>query len=186
MAKKKKNKGKKTRKPRISRRPSPSGPREGSIQGKIRQERDRMLSILNFDEPLRPLVEDMFNIDFEGLPAGKEPMFFSTALFQIDDAESAMEKIESLRDVATSGEDEDGARYVWSRGYPAGHWNPMSRISDARQVIGNIRVGFDNTLTLETNTKGWMTGLIHHVISALGKEMKLINLEFKNPLDRLK
>lgn len=44
-----------------------------------------MLSVLHFDERLREQVEEMFNINLEGLPVGQEPMFFSTAVFKIDE-----------------------------------------------------------------------------------------------------
>lgn len=55
-----------------------------------------------------------------------------------------------------------------------------------RQIIGDIQVNHDNILKLETRTKGWMTALIYHVTPVLGKDIKLINLEFQNPLDMLK
>ena len=142
-----------------------------------------MLSVLKFDERLRGQVEEMFDINLEGLPAGQEPMFFSTAIFKIDDAESAMEKIGRLRDVDLEDEDEEAAYYVWTRAYPKGHWNPMSNMPGARQIIGNIQVNFDNTLQLETKTKGWMTGLIYHMMDVLGTDIELISLEFENPLD---
>ena len=145
-----------------------------------------MLSILNFDEHLRGQVEDMFNIDLKGLPPGKEPMFFSTAVFKMNSAELAMRKFEQLADVNLADEDKDGAHYVWTRAYPKGHWNPMSTMPGARQIIGDIHVNFDNTLKLETKTKGWMTGLIYYMMDVLGKEIKLISLEFQNPLDMLR
>jgi hypothetical protein len=142
-----------------------------------------MLSVLNFDERLRGQVEEMFDINLKGLPAGKEPMFFSTAIFKIDDAESAMEKIGRLRDVDLEDEDEEAAYYVWSRAYPKGHWNPMSNMPGARQIIGNIQVNFDNTLQLETKTKSWMTALIYRMMDVLGTDIELISMEYGNPLD---
>lgn len=152
-----------------------------SIQRRIQQEKERMLSVLHFDENLRGQVEDMFNINFEGLPAGKEPMFFSTAVFRIENAELAMRKIGKLPDMDIA--EENG--YVWTRPYPKGHWNPMSNMPGARQIIGDIQINSDNTLRLETKTKSWMTGLIYCVMRVLGREIKLISLEFQNPLDIL-
>jgi len=140
-----------------------------------------MLSVLNFDESIRGQVEEMFDIHLEGLPVGKEPVFFSTAIFKIDDAESAMAKIGRLRDVDL--EDEEAAYYVWTRAYPKGHWNPMSNMPDARQIIGNIQVNLDNTLQLETKSKSWMTGLVYHMMDVLGTDIELVSLEFENPLD---
>ena len=75
---------------------------------------------------------------------------------------------------------------MWTRAYPKGHWNPMSTMPGARQIIGDIHVNFDNTLKLEPKTKGWMTGLIYYMMDVLGKEIKLISLEFQNPLDMLR
>jgi hypothetical protein len=53
----------------------------------------------------------------------------------------------------------------------------------ARQIIGDIQINYDNTIKLETKSKSFMTGLIYYMISTLGKDIKLINLEFENPLD---
>lgn len=41
----------------------------------------------------------MFYINLEGLPVGKEPMIFYTAVFKIGNEEFAMSKIEKLNDV---------------------------------------------------------------------------------------
>jgi len=182
----KKKKRKRIKKPRASSTRSVSRTRSDPVQRQIRREKERMLSVLNFDEHLRAQVEDMFQIDLEGLPPGKEPMFFSTAVFQIDDAERAMTEIGELPDIDIADESDDRIRYVWTRAYPKGHWNPLSSRLGARQIIGHIQVNYDNTLELETSTKGWMTGLIHYMISTLGREIKLTSLEFKNPLDMIR
>ena len=144
-----------------------------------------MFSVLNFDEHIRGQVEEMFNINLEGLPAGKELIFFSTAVFKIGDAELAMRKIETLHDVDLTEKNKHGAHYIWTRSYPEGHWNPMSQMPGTRQVLGDIQVRFDNTLKLETKTKSWMTALIYLLINVLGKEIRLMSLEFENPLDML-
>lgn len=156
-----------------------------SVQQRIKKERERMFSILNFDEHIRGQVEEMFNINLEGLPAGKEHVFVSTAVFKIDDTESAMKKIESLHDVDLIEKNKNGAHYMWTRAYPKGHWNPMSKMPGTRQVLGDIQVRFDNTLKLETKTKSWMTALMYLMMNTLGKEIRLMSLEFKNPLDML-
>jgi hypothetical protein len=54
-----------------------------------------------------------------------------------------------------------------------------------KRLIGNIQVNFDNTLQLETKTKGWMTGLIYHMMDVLGTDIELVSLEFENPRDIL-
>jgi len=181
----KNRKGKETRKSRSSGRVPLSITQANPAQRRISREKERMLSTLNFEEHLRGQIEDMFNINLDGLPPGQEPMFFSTAVFKVDDAESVIAKIEKLPDVHVSGENDDGMSYTWTRAYPKGHWNPLSRLG-GRHVIGDIRINYDNTLKLETRTKGWMTALIYHVISVLGKDIKLISLEFQNPLDMLR
>lgn len=179
-------KKRRTGKHKISKRNVSLRTKASSIQQRIQKEKERMLSILNFDEHLRGQVEDMFNINLEGLPPGMEPMFFSTAVFKMDSAELAMRKIEQLADVDLTDEDKEGAHYVWTRAYPKEHWNPMSTMPGARQIIGNIHVNFDNTLKLETKTKSMMTGLIYYMMDVLGEEIKLISLEFQNPLDMLR
>ena len=179
---KKKNR-KNTEKPAISTEDSLSKTQANSVQKRISQEKERMLSILNFDESLREKVEDMFNINLDGLPAGKEPMFFTTAVFKISDAKLATTKVEKLPDVDVTDEDKHGVHYTWMRKYPKGHWNPMSNMPGARQVIGDIQINYDNTIKLETKSKGFMTGLIYYMISTLGKDIELISLEFENPLN---
>lgn len=188
MAKNRKGKQKQEKQTKGSRSPGRtplSIAQANPAQRRISREKERMLSTLSFQEHLREQIEDMFNINLDGLPPGQEPMFFSTAVFKVDDAESAIAKVEKLPDVHVSGENDDGVNYTWTRAYPSGHWNPLSG-PDSRQIIGDIQINYDNTLKLETRTKGWMTGLIYHVISVLGKDIKLISLEFQNPLDMLK
>jgi len=97
-----------------------------------------------------------------------------------------MAKVGKLPDLHITDENKDGVHYTWTRKYPKGHWNPMSRMPSARQVIGDIQINYDNTLKLETKTKSFMTGLIYYMISALGREIKLISLEFENPLNMLR
>ena len=181
----KSRKGKQTRKLRSSGRTPLSITQANPAQRRISKGKERMLSILNFEEHLRGQIEDMSNINLDGLPPGQEPMFFSTAVFKVDDAESAIAKVEKLPDIHVSGENDDGVNYTWTRAYPKGHWNPLSKLG-GRQVIGDIQINYDNTLKLETRTKGWMTALIYHLISVLGKDIKLISLEFQNPLDMLR
>ncbi|PNS00581.1 hypothetical protein X928_04700 [Petrotoga miotherma DSM 10691] len=157
-----------------------------SIQQKIQQEKEYLLSVLNFDEHLREQVEEMFNINLKGFPAGEEPMIFCTAVFKIGNAELAMSKLEKLSDVWLVDINEERAYYIWTRPYPKGHWNPISKTPGARQIIGEVQVNFDNTLTLETKTKSWITQLIHLMIGVLGEDIRLINLEFESPSDLLK
>lgn len=156
------------------------------IQQRLNDEKMKMLSVLSFEESLKGKVDELFNINLEGIPEGKEPMFFSTAIFSINDADSAIAKIEQLPDVDYTEESKTGLRYIWTRAYPKGHWNPMSNQPGARQILGNIQINYDNTLKIETKTKGWMTSLIYYMINTLGNDIKLIGLKFQNPLDFLK
>jgi len=59
----------------------------------------------------------------------------------------------------------------------------MSNEPGARQILGNIQINYDNTLKLETKTKGWMTSLIYYMINTLGNDIRLTSLEFKSPLE---
>ena len=155
------------------------------IVNQIQVTKEYLLSMLNFDEKLGKQVEDLFNINFEGVPSNMEPIFFSTAVFKINDAKLTMEKMEQLPDFDLTDEDENSRSYIWTREYPKGHWNPMSNHPGARQIIGDLQINFDNTMILETKTKGWMTGLIIYLIDILENDMYLINLTFDNPLDWL-
>ncbi len=159
--------------------------RVGSVQQQIQQDREWMLSNLNFDEALGGKVMEMFEFDFQGLPVGKENIIFSTAIFEIDNAEIALKRLEQLDDVELIDERENAAHFIWTRAYPKGHWNPMSTMPGARQIIGDIQVNFDNTLKLETKTKSWMIALIYLMAEILGREIRLTALEFRNPLDML-
>lgn len=156
------------------------------IQQRLNEEKKKMLSVLSFEESLMGKVDELFNINLEGIPEGKEPMFFSTAIFSINDADSAITKIEQLADVDCAEESISGLRYTWTRPYPKGHWNPMSNQPGARQILGDILINYDNTLKLETKTKGWMTSLIYYMINTLGNDIKLTSLNFLNPLDFFK
>lgn len=156
------------------------------IQQRFNEEKKKMLSILSFEESLRGKLDELFNINLEGIPEGKEPIFFSTAIFSINDANSAVAKIEQLPDVDCTGKSKTGICFTWTRAYPKGRWNPMSNQPGARQILGDIQINYDNTLKLETKTKGWLTSLIYYMINALGNDIKLLSLEFQNPLDFFK
>jgi hypothetical protein len=142
--------------------------------------------VLSLEENLREKVDELFTINLEGIPEGKEPMFFSTAIFSINNANSTIVKIEELPDVDCTGESRTGVSYTWTRAYPKGHWNPMSNQPGARQILGDIQINYDNTLKLETKTKGWMTSLIYYMINTIGDDIKLTSLEFQNPMDFFK
>jgi hypothetical protein len=96
------------------------------IQQRLNEEKKKMLSVLSLKENLREKVDELFTINLEGIPEGKEPMFFSTAIFSINNANSTIVKIEELPDVDCTGESRTGVSYTWTRAYPKGHWNPMS------------------------------------------------------------
>jgi len=117
-----------------------------SIQQQLNEEKKKMLSVLSIEESLTGKIDELFNINLEGIPEGKEPIFFSTAIFSINDAGSATTKIEQLPDVDCTEESKTGLCFIWTRAYPKGHWNPMSNEPGARQILGNIQINYDNTL----------------------------------------
>lgn len=181
----KKRPGKKGKKKTTRKRPAgrPAGRPFDPVQFEIRADKRRMVSILNFPDHLRGRVEEMFRIDLSNVPAGKEPVFFCKATFEIDDPESAMMKMEELDDVDIAEEGKAYMEYSWSRDYPGGHWNPMSSMPGARQSMGNIRVDLESTLRLETMTKSRMIKLIFYMLDVLGQDIRLTELHFENPLD---
>ena len=179
----KKRPGKKKRKKPTGKRP-PARPFD-PVQFEIRADKRRMVSTLNFPDHLRGRVEEMFRIDLSNVPAGKEPVFFCKATFEIDDPESAMMKMEELDDVDIAEEGKAYMEYSWSRDYPGGHWNPMSSMPGSRQTMGNIRVDLESTLKLETMTKSRMIKLIFRLLDALSQETRLTELNFENPLDMI-
>jgi len=130
------------------------------IQQEIQRDKKYLLSILNFDKQLYRRIEDLFNIDLNSVPEGKEPLYISKAVFKINNAELVIKKIEQHSDVNLTAKKKDGVDYMWSRAYPKGHWSLLSNMPGARQILGDIRINFDNTLTVETKTKSWMIKLI--------------------------
>ncbi|MBU4217350.1 MAG: hypothetical protein KKB90_00100, partial [Actinobacteria bacterium] len=79
----KKRPGKKRRKKTAGKRPA--GRPFDPVQIMIGADKRRMVSTLNFPDHLRGRVEEMFKIDLSNVPAGKEPVFFCKATFEIDD-----------------------------------------------------------------------------------------------------
>ncbi len=156
------------------------------IKEQIRIDRDEMLSILKYDKKLIRQINDLFDINLKDVPVGKEILFFSKAVFKINDVEGAKREIERLNNIEYVDEDKKGINFLWMRPYPKGHWSPMSRISGASQILGDIRINFNNTLILETKTKSYMIKLIFYMRKVLGKEIILINLEIQNALDLIK
>lgn len=185
-------KSKHRRKKKIKKSKTPKGPIRPSdieslpIQKKIKLMKGILETTLDFDEALRGRIGELLDISLDGVPGGMEQMCFSSAVLKIKDAEAVIKKFERFSDLHVQDEDKDGVDFVWTRAYPKGHWNPMSKEPGARQDIGNLRVSFDDTLRLEARTKSWLTGFIFYMIDVLGSGMKLIDLEFKDPMDFLK
>lgn len=151
------------------------------VNARLEQEKRRMFSLLNFEENLREKIEELFDIDFEGMLEGMEPMCFTKAVFQIKDVDQIRKKLKRLHDIDLA--EDNPPHYVWSRRYPKGHWNPASKLPGARQILAHIDLNpQQNTLEMETKTKSWMHGLIFHIMELLDKEIFLVGLEFQNPL----
>jgi len=156
------------------------------IEQKMQRDKDKMLSLLNCDQKLHKKINKLFNIDLKDVPVGREPLSFCKAVFKINNVKLAIKKIEQQGDIDLAGKDKNGVDFIWTRVYPKGHWSLMSKSPGARQILGDIRINFDKTLGIETKTKSWMIKSILYVRNALGKDIKLIDLNFQNPLDLLK
>jgi len=46
-----------------------------SIQQQLNEEKKKMLSVLSIEESLTGKIDELFNINLEGIPEGKEPIF---------------------------------------------------------------------------------------------------------------
>lgn len=155
-----------------------------AIQLLMGKEKKRMLSFLNLKKDLHEKLEELFNVDFRGMPEGKEPMCFTKAAFQVKNSMLTRKKLGQLPDVDLAGENPQ--HYIWFRSYPKGHWNPASTLPGAVQILAHIDINPDeNTLKMETKTKTWMHGFINYMVETLGKEILLVSLEFEDPLKTL-
>jgi len=156
-----------------------------AVQLLLEKEKERMFSFLNFKKDLHEKLEELFNIDFNGMPEGKEPMCFTRATFEVKNSKLTRKKLEQLPDVDLA--EENPPHYVWFRAYPKGHWNPASTLPGAVQILAHIDMNPDeNTLKMETKTKSWMHGLINYMVKTLGSEILLVGLEFEDPLKTLR
>lgn len=155
------------------------------VRTRLEEEKQRMFSLLNSKEDIHEKIEELFDIDFEGMLEGMEPMCFTKAVFKIRDVDQTRKKLKRLHNIDLA--EDNPPHYVWSRRYPKGHWNPASKLPGARQILAHIEINPQkNTLEMETKTKSWMHGLIYHIMEELGNEMLLVGLEFRDPLKSLR
>jgi len=153
---------------------------------KMQSDKEKMLFLLNCDQKHHEKINELFNIDLKDAPVGREQLSFCKTVFKIKNVNLTIKKIEQQGDIDLVGKDKNGVDFIWTRVYPKGHWSLMSKRAGARQILGDIRINLDKTLGIETKTKSWMIKSILYVMNLLGKDIKLINLNFQNPLDLLK
>ena len=123
-----------------------------AVQLLVEEEKRRMLSLLNFKKNLHEKLEELFNIDFRGMPEVKESMCFRRAIIEEKDSRLTRKKLGQLPDFDLA--EENLPHYVWFRPYPKGHWNPASILPGEMQILAHIDINHDeNTLKMESKTK---------------------------------
>jgi len=69
------------------------------VRMRLEEEKQRMFSLLNFKEDIHEKIEELFDINFEGMLEGMEPMCFTKAVFKIRDIDQVRKKLKRLHNI---------------------------------------------------------------------------------------
>jgi hypothetical protein len=162
--------------------------------GKLRLDGDEFHYIVGSDDPSPwlELEEDpwnqLFEDESEGIPEGMERVYFieGTLFSEGIGFEGLVTGLASWRDLDLGELDreEQYATFQWTRPYPRGHWNPLSLLPGAGQVLGHIAVEED-TLIVSVGTKGWMLAAMERLGGIFEAGLTRGPLKIVDPLEEL-
>lgn len=138
------------------------------------------------DSPVRDNPwQELFEEDDLDLPPGKERVLFIEGTFYGENFQtsfSALEKWPDL-DVVAVDEENENARFAWSRAYPDGHWSPFSQFPGARQSLGELRIEGE-AVTVSVKGKSWMIIMMDRLLDEFEEGLELGPLQIKDPLEQ--
>ena len=116
---------------------------------------------------------------------GTAKMIFSTGIYAIDNPEEIIKNLSEMDCFEKESKRGQKTTFLWVRDYPKNHWNPMSQISGAKQILGDIIVEKDK-LTINMKISGNLYYSRMLIENKLGKRLKKISVEFMYPMEILK
>jgi len=112
---------------------------------------------------------------------GMETMIFSNAYYKVHDfgkVAALFEKLEKEGQFNLHKMDSQEIEGTFVRPYPKGHWNPLSALPGAMQVVGGVEVK-GGILTIDTKTKSALAGLRGMLESGLAGAISFEREEFQ-------
>lgn len=119
------------------------------------------------------------------IPEGFEPTVFSKAIYEVKDFDAASRELVKFGDFEVADEKKNYLYLVWMVEYPKNHWNPLSRMPGAKQILGGITLK-ENRLIIETRTKSRLKACQEIVGELVGSQLKLLKTNFEDAADWLK
>lgn len=124
------------------------------------------------------------------IPKGMEEVVFSSAYYRVKEfnvvcaflskwQESDLFAIEEIN------EKKQYLRGVFTRRYPKDHWNPLSKMPGAFQILGDAEIK-DSMLKISLKTKSDLATVRKVFEDFIGKAIEFQREEFKNWRDALK
>ncbi len=110
---------------------------------------------------------------------------FSTGIYAIDNSEEIISKMSEMDCFEKESKRDQKTTFLWVRDYPKNHWNPMSKIPGAKQILGDIVVE-KTKLTINMKISGNLYYSRMLIENKLGKRLKKISVELMDPMKMLK
>lgn len=124
------------------------------------------------------------------LPQGMEQMVFSFAHYRVKDFGRLLLFLKGLEKEGLFAIDEmnpDSQRLsgAFLMPYPKDHWNPLSKLPGAKQVIGGAQIK-DGHLKIDAKTRRSLSNLRHLLEKTIGNLIEFEREEFQDVMEMLK
>lgn len=124
------------------------------------------------------------------LPQGMEEMVFSFAHYRVKDFDRILSFLKGLEKEGLFAIDEVNAKSQRLSGaflmpYPKGHWNPLSKLPGAKQVIGGTKINGGH-MEIDAKTRRSLSNLRHLLEKTIGSLIEFEREEFQDVMGMLR
>jgi hypothetical protein len=128
-------------------------------------------------EGLWRAVENLPDL-IEEIPDDKDPIVITKVTLNVSETNRLRDLLnEKDPEFVLEIEEGNALQYSVSRSYPKGHWNPLSRITGARQTIGNVTLD-EATATIEAKTLAFAARIMTSIIQLYGPGIEYQQSEY--------
>ena len=124
------------------------------------------------------------------LPKGMEPMIFSYAYYKVNDFEKIIAFFKELEEKNLLVIDKCYSKKqtfigAFVRPYPKGHWNPLSNMPGAVQILCGVEIK-NQILKIDTKTKSGLEGFRKILEESLKGIIEFERQEFEDVMEMLR